>query len=412
MEGVIVRTESSLGDLLIKFLVYTFFFINGVLPAISLFWSTEIFSLQINWFIYPVFISALLIVLALRFKVTRELFVFLCIVVFYLLITFVNQGDIALLMRVCFTLLPFTMLSYFERKDATMLRLFWICFTISITATLYSVYLQLTGQIPYYTIELIDNVEVGRITGGYAKPTALVTFLFPIYLYGFYLQVVQKKRLVGHIISLGVFALVVVIAHRTTTAAFVLIYLMSFARSYLNFFILWYYKYLIPFWGALVGFIGINIAYHQYGLVEALRGRLPMWMIHSEEFWNGSLFEILFGKQRVMLDVQWKSALWALDEVHNNAFRTIIFFGMIGYLLYCLFLRHIVLYLNDNLPTRDIRFIMSACFLYFILFALTNEHTAYPTIIWPTFVWIFLLIRTKTSTQSTTLPELPRYGQG
>jgi hypothetical protein len=209
---------------------------------------------------------------------------------------------------------------------------------------------------------------------------------------------VKGRFLIGNVISLVVLAFIIVIAHRTSIVSFAIIYLLSFFPAYLNAGVVWYYRNLVPFWMGVAGFVAIHILYLEFGLIEALRGRIPMWMAHAEEFWNGPMFSILLGKQQTVLPAKWGPLVWSLDEVHNNSFRTIIFFGLIGYFLYCYFLRHVVLYLDENQSDSKTKFIIFSCFVYFILFAFTNEHTAYPTIIWPTFVWIFLLVKTKEKT--------------
>jgi hypothetical protein len=398
MENKVTDYHTGSVSSLVRYVMYTFFVINGILPAISLLWNKEVFSLQINWLIYPVFLCSLAVALILRFKTTVEFFGLSLIIIAYGFLTYLNRGDMVLFFRIGFTMLPLSLLPYFEHADERLARIFWLLFSISMAATLYSVYLQLTGEIPYYTTEIVDGVEIGRISGGFAKPTALVTFLFPVYMYGFYERLVKGKLLWGHFICLAVFVFIVVIAHRTTIVAFALIYIFSFAYRYLNALIVWYYKKLIPFWLGIAGFLVVHILYYRFGLVEALRGRLPMWMAHADEFWNGPVLSMLLGQQQTVLNEKWKLLVWSLDEVHNNSFRTIIFFGIVGYFLYCVFLRHIVLYLNQNHDNAKIKFIMFSCFFYFILFAFTNEHTAYPTIIWPTFVWIFLLVGAKENT--------------
>jgi hypothetical protein len=72
-----------------------------------------------------------------------------------------------------------------------------------------------------------------------------------------------------------------------------------------------------------------------------------MWTAHAETFFSGNLFNKLFGFQRILADPKFAYeplvGPLAMEEAHNNTFRTIIFFGIVGYFFYSLFIRWLVI---------------------------------------------------------------------
>jgi hypothetical protein len=136
------------------------------------------------------------------------------------------------------------------------------------------------------------------------------------------------------------------------------------------------------------------ISYYVYGIVEVrvLRGRIEMWTAHAETFFSGSLFNKLFGFQKILADPKFAYepliGPLAMEEAHNNTFRTIIFFGIVGYFFYSLFIRWLVIRVYGSTENWDIRFIRFSCFTYLLLYMITNEPAYYGGYLYPILVCI------------------------
>ncbi|NJM26240.1 MAG: hypothetical protein HC859_12865 [Bacteroidia bacterium] len=209
----------------------------------------------------------------------------------------------------------------------------------------------------------------------------------------------KGKTLAGHFVVALIFAFVFYINHRTSTVAFGIIWLFSYVRTPISRWLTFYYRYYLHFISGVLGFLLVYVMYTQVGIFKAFRGRMPMWMNHSRHYWEGSPAEILMGKLRVLLPASWDPhhELWSLDEVHQNTFSLLVFGGLFGYFLYCMFMRATYFFVHNRLRYGSLQYIASACFLFFTIFGLTNEHIYYPTIVWPIFVWLFLVVGISTS---------------
>lgn len=378
--------------------LYAAFFITivAILPGISVFWMVSISGVQLNWLLYPVLLMISIALILITKKIPIECSLLVAVLCFYGTLAGLYQGNFAYLIRTGFSFLPLTILaSYYPSHHSK--RIFWIIFLTSLLIPIFLSYCQYMGWLEYYSYDTVDHEEVGRISGGYNKPSGFTVFLFPLYLLGFYFRI-HGRRWLGYLIIVFVVLLVHIIGHRTSEFAFLVILLLSFTPKIFGRLLRYYYLLFLNFWTGILLFFFVYLAYQRYGLIEALRGRLPMWMAHSFDYWHeSSLREIVLGKQSIMLSSLWNDniAIWTLDEVHNNPFTVIVFFGLTGYFIYCLFMRR--LFLNHYGTNHTWRFIISACFFFHILFSFTNENISYPTIVWPIFAWLFLLKKTDES---------------
>lgn len=363
-----------------------------LLPIISLLWQIELFyGIKANWLVYPLFLSFVAISMLLRQKITIEFALLVLFSAFYLILAVIHSGDTNALLRFFICLLPFSFYGLSPKKGDE-LSWFWTPYLIILTVPLYCAYLQYTGQMPHYDFDTIDGTDVGRITAGYSQPMNFIVFIFPIYIYGFYLAMIKGNRLVGYGVILAVLFLLVIIGHRTSLVGFLIVFIAHFLYRLSAQLVKMYYKYFLPFIVGITSFVALYIYKIQYGFLEGLRGRIPMWLAHAETFFKSGPIEILLGQQEVMLDPKQYTVsplLASLEEVHNNTFRIIIYFGVAGFALYCVLVRWLVLNTYRNSNGSKMRFLKMSCFIFLIFFSITNEPLFYGGILWPILLCLF-----------------------
>jgi hypothetical protein len=253
--------------------------------------------------------------------------------------------------------------------------------------------LQLCQLYPFYdTGESFWLVDEGRISGGYLKPNNLVAYFFPAYLYAFYL--LDKKETKKGIALILICLLVVFTTYlRTGMLIYCLLLLSYFYSSHLDRLIHFYYRNYGPLVVGIATFFLLGIAFHKFGILHGLRDRLPMWQAHSAYFFNGEVGTILFGLSQIKLPDYFHQFLAVLSytEAHNNTYRIIITFGIVGFTIYCLWMRQIYLSLREESQSPLHRFLTNSCFVYFIVYSTTNEPSFYASIFLTIFAWVFLV---------------------
>ena len=385
--------DSSLKMKTVHILHYTFLGCLAVMPFASIFWEESIFFIKVNWILYPIFILGVTIFVLVRAKLNQPFIVFSIVAFFYLVLFQLRAGEMESYGRIMVSVVPFLLLPFFNEQKSATTRTFFILYVIFLMPSFFLAYLQHTGRLPYNEFDYVDGQMIGRLSGGYSKPMNFIAFLTPLYILGIYLILIKKKWLLGSILSVAILTLVVITGHRTSLIAFLIIVAMIFFKKAVYVFIFNYYKYYLNFIIGVLSFLFFYLLKMQNGLVDAIRGRIAMWQAHAQEFFQSDLFSMLFGKHKVRLPEYYTGnpLVVRLDEVHNNSFRTILLFGLVGYFIYCLFVRWIVLSSFQVQPDPDKRFIIFASFIYFILYSITNEPFYYASVVWPILVWIFLL---------------------
>jgi len=379
-----------------KIIIASFLFCIALFPYISIFWQDyfPLVNVKINWLLYPILISGIIMVVLIREKAPSVFYLLLLFTLFYLLLIALKGEEFETLFRFSTAVLPFSFIDFFydEKISAKNMRLFWIVYCLCFSVPLYYAYLQYVGKMPYYDFDVQNGVYGGRISGGYNKPMNFVAYLFPIFVGGFYFLLIKRKRIIGYGIILGICALLIVIGHRTSLISFLVIIASSFFQRSTIKLIYFYYKNFINFLAGISIFIGFYFFYYAFGIKEGLRGRIAMWEAHAENFFNDDFLSIIFGNQKILLDSKYSSepliGPLALEEAHNNTFRTIIFFGVFGYFLYCLFIRWLVLKVYRSTEDQHILFIRFSCFTFLILYMITNEPIYYGSILYPILVCI------------------------
>jgi len=379
-----------------KIIPVVFLFCVALFPYILLFWqkSLPVLGIKLNWMLYPVLLLGVGFTIFVRKRIPQATY-FLCLfTLFYLLLTIVRGESPETVFRVFTAVLPFTFIDFFYTKPISnkTVKLFWIVYCICFSVPVYYAYLQYIGEMPYYDY---DSLGVGgRISGGYNKPMNFIACLFPIYITSFYFIKVQRNKLLGYSLIFSIYAFLIVIGHRTSLAAFLIIFISSFFSRTTVKIIYNYYKNFLNFFVGVFSFLMFYFFYSAFGIVEvrALRGRIEMWTAHAETFFSGSFFNKLFGFQKILADPKFAYepllGPLAMEEAHNNTFRTIIFFGVVGYFFYSLFIRWLVIRVYHSTEDWNIRFIRFSCFTYLLLYMITNEPTYYGGYLYPILICI------------------------
>lgn len=385
-----MRTESR------KIIVVVFLFCVALFPYMLLLWqeSLPVLGFKLNWMLYPVLLLGVAFAIFVRNRIPQPTYLLCLFTLFYLLLTIVRGESPETVFRVFTALLPFTFIDFFFKEpiSSKTVKLFWIIYCCCFSVPVYYAYLQYIGEMPYYDY---DSLGVGgRISGGYNKPMNFIVCLFPIYITSFYFIKVQKMKLFGYSLIFSIYAFLVIIGHRTSLAAFLIIFISSFFSKTTVRIIYNYYRNFLNFFVGVFAFIMFYIFYNIYGLVEVrlLRGRIEMWSAHAETFFSGNLFDKIFGFQKILADSKFAYERLvgplAMEEAHNNTFRTIIFFGLIGYFFYSLFMRWLVIRVYQSTEDRNMRFIRFSCFTYLLLYMITNEPAYYGGYLYPILVCI------------------------
>lgn len=385
-----------------------FLFCLATLPIFSLFWqdSIGILSIKLNWVGYSIFIGTTILTILLRKQIPLPTFYLTVCTVLYLTLAFIRTSDVETPIRLYISLLPFTFLEYFNSNNL-LYKWFWILFSVTICVPLYFSYQQYQGTYPYFEFDTIDGESVGRISGGYNKPMNLICFLFPFFLAGLYF--IQHKKFLGYLMVCLICSFLWIIGHRTSFIAFLIVLVASFFPTSSNKLIYAYYKYFLNFFVGLVFFVALFIIEKNFGLMDGLRGRIAMWLGHAENFFNSNLINIIFGKQEILLDHDKYSPhlvtrlIGSLEEAHNNTLRTIIYFGIAGYLLYCTLFRWLMMKTYHSTTDTRTRFLKFSCFIFLLLFGITNEPVYYSSLLWATMLGILPIFNKE---KATLIPNL------
>lgn len=372
--------------------IYRLFLLTtAVMPLASLFWDMSFFGLKANWAPYSIFLIAPFLI-PLRRKIPVEFVVLILFTAFYLLLAYLGGGEMESIIRFAIAIMPLTFYFLFEDITDSYHHYFWWIYCTIMLIPVYNSYMQYIGKLPFDEFDAVNGEVFGRMSGGYQKPMNLIAFTVPIFLLGFYLWKVRRLVFIGVSIVVAVLIAIYLIGHRTSLIAFLVIFVSSFFMRTTQKLVYAYYHYFLNFFIPLLAFIFFRLMLSTIGLWDKLRGRVPIWELHSQQFFDQGLINILLGSQRVMLGPEYRDpTVILIEEAHNNSFRTIIVFGLFGFFLYCFVMRKIVLHIQKRNYENSLKFIIFSCFTYFILYTVTNEPLYYGSVLWPVLIWIFLV---------------------
>ena len=362
-------------------------------PLAGLFWQTHWGWIRASWILYPVMVLALLAAIRSSRKDPRSFLLGLAATLFYAAFFVWHGGDWESIIRIVVALLPlFFIAPIRENISADMFRKFWVLYLVILLVPIFISVLQLLGYFPYYDSGMAYDFYPGRISGGYLKPNNLSAILFPAYLFGFYLFYSGNKKS-GATLAGSAFLIVLIGGLSTSVIAYGIIFLLAFVPRFSNAVIYRGFRYCIFIVIGISSFFALSLGRETIGLTEGLRKKLPMWMVNSEYFFHSKPVEILLGKGVVQLSLEAKKyGIASLSEVHNNDFRIMITFGILGYVLYGLLLRDVATRINKSSNSEQLKFLHSACLIHVLLYAVTNEPAFYAGIFWPLTAWIFFTV--------------------
>ena len=374
-----------------KIVIAVFLLCVALFPYALLFWqeSLPVLGFKLYWMLYPVLLLGVGFAIIARNRMPQITYLLCLFTLYYLLLTIVRSEPSETVFRLFMSVLPFTFIQVFYKDPLSngSIKLFWIVYCCCFSVPIYYAYLQYTGEMPYFEYDYLG--VGGRISGGYNKPMNFIANLFPIYLAAFYFILVRRSRILGYMLIFSLFAFLVLIGHRTSLFGFFIVFISSFFRHTTTRLIYSYYKNFLNFFVGVFSFFMLYLFYSTFGLLEVrvLRGRFEMWTAHADTFFSGNLFNQLFGFQKILLDPKFAYepliGPLAMEEAHNNTFRIIVFFGVVGYFLYCLFMRWLVIRVYHSAGDSNVRFIRLSCFTYLILYTITNEPMFYGAILYP-----------------------------
>lgn len=368
-----------------------------LIPVLSLLWNHTFFGFKLSWVSLILFPLSIILYLCKKKTISHFFALYLCFFFFYLVIFFLRQADYEIVIRFFLSVLPLVLFSKMRIKWIQVNKIFFWQIYMSLLIIPFSLsILQLLGLSQFYdTGAAIWLVDSGRISGGYMKPNNLVTYFFPAYLYGFYL-LKHKKSMLGMIIILICALIVITSTLRIAIVIYLIIPAFIIFRSKLEWWIILYYKLFGPFLIGIITFFALNLSFDFWGPVEGIRDRLPMWQAHANFFFGSELPCILFGQSEVELPSSYYyiTEIKSFQEAHNNSFRIILTFGLVGFLAYCLLIRKSVMDFMRHNKGQD-NMLGYACLIYYIVYSVTNEPAFYVSMFWCIMLWFFIEEKTE-----------------
>lgn len=372
------------------FISAIFLYSIALMPFISLFREGEIGFLQVNWVLYPLVLFSLFFTIAIQSRISKLFILFLFICTLYFVKTIVSSVDLESIVRFFFSVIPLFFLdSISDIQDKSRKRNVIIVYCVAILFPIVYGILQYQGVLPFINYDYVNGQAIGRVSGGYDKPNNFTAFIFPLYLLAF--LVFEKRKLLGAGLLFFILFLVYITGLRTTVAIYFTILLGYFFKNIMAKLIYNYYHYFLNFVTGIFFIISIYLTYKLFGQVDLLRGRVLTWQGHVSDFFNSKLLVIIFGKGHSTLG-DYYSGPWykgSLVEPHNNTLRIIVIFGLVGYFLYSLLMRHIVLKAFKRTSHPLNKFFVSSSFLFIMLYSFTNEPLFYPSIFWVVLFGVF-----------------------
>lgn len=361
-----------------------------VAPLSNLLWHWHIGWIRLNWIAYPFLLLALALSISDARRVPASFLVAMGMGAMYLILFFLKGGAPENLVRLLLALLPLFFVKELRAGiDEISFSKFWKAYPVALLIPLLFCILQVFGLSPYYDSGMAYDLYPGRISGGYMKPNNLNAILFPAFLYGFYLYYKGEKTK-GMMLSGVLYLVVLVSGLRTSVMAYTIILLLALVPRISHRLITRAFNYGIFLVIGLSSFFILSFGLETLGILDGFRQRLPMWMVQSQYFFHSSVTEIWLGKGDVLLPEEArKFPIASLTEVHNNDFRLIITFGILGYIVYGLFLRQIANVISASNHSDQLKFLQSACLVHVVVYGITNEPAFYAGVFWPLIAWIF-----------------------
>lgn len=257
-------------------------------------------------------------------------------------------------------------------------------------------YLQFAGIIPYTDFDVIGGIMIGRVSGGYEKQVAMMSYLMYSFSFAMFYYLTSYKffhKMLFILYIAAVFSVIVLSTHRASLVVFMLIFL---------YFVLLYFKkrrnliltsFLFVFAFLLIFFnlewVNLIFGFSNINNPESFtRGRITFWYDYINNLTSSGIFYLLFGKGHSVLDTEGDYLPKMFNEPHSDYVRILYQYGLIGLITYILFILIIIhrsiIYrrkskvLQDKL-LGDMGIIIGFSLLFY---SVTIEPTRYPTFWW------------------------------
>jgi hypothetical protein len=373
-----------------KFISRIFLYSIALLPLISLFWEQEIGFLKVNWILYPLVLFSLFSTIVIQNRISKLFILFLFITFLYFLKAVFLSISTDSVIRLFVSLVPLFFLdSMAEMQDTSTKRNIVIVYCISISLPIAYGLLQYSGALPYTEFDVVGGAVIGRMSGGYDKPNNFAAFIFPLYLLS--IIVFQRHKIAGTLLISFILFLVYLTGLRTVAAIYLVILAAYFFKKKTGQFVYNYYRYYLNFIIGVIFLFAIYFIYERFGFIDALRGRTLTWEAHVSDFLSLKWFSVIFGKGHSNLG-DYYSPVWykgSMVEPHNNTLRMIIIFGFFGFALYCAAMRYFVMKAFKQRSQQFNKFLVSASFIFIMLYSITNEPLFYPSVFWVVLFGVF-----------------------
>lgn len=382
------------------FISRIFLYCLALLPLISLFWEQEIGFLKVNWILYPLVLCSLFSTILIQNRISKLFILLIFITLLYFLKALAFSISPESVVRMFVSIVPLFFLDVVARlQDRRTKRNIIIAYCLSVSLPIAYGLLQYTGRLPYTEFDVVGGAVIGRMSGGYDKPNNFAAFMFPLYILSFI--VFKRHKVRGAILLTFVLCLVYLTGLRTIVGIYLIILVAYFFKRWTVGLVYNYYRYYLNFLVGIIFLASIYILYQSVGYVDAMRGRTITWEAHVSDFLGSAWHVVLTGKGHSNLG-DYYSPDWYKGspvEPHNNTLRVIIIFGLFGFAVYCAAMRYFAMRAFKQRSELFNKFLVSASFIFIMLYSITNEPLFYPSIFWIVLFGVFFSVDSDTSPQ-------------
>jgi hypothetical protein len=269
---------------------------------------------------------------------------------------------------------------------------------ISILPILIS-FLQFFEVVPYSYFDYIEGNLVGRVSGGYLSPVAMVSYLIYTFAYIVSIFLTTRKlflKLISFIYLLLIYLTILLTYHRASLLIFVLIFLILLysgkkSKQGLIFLLVFCFMIIIFNLEFILKLYIPSFSVSEVGVEGLLRGRMGVWITYLSEFINSDILHILFGRSNAVISSNLLPYFFPEDffnEPHNDLVRLIYQYGIVGFIFYFTifvkFFQSISEFLKKsrNKDERTLGNIAFAIGVSLILYSITIEPSRYPSFFW------------------------------
>ncbi|MGC9000839.1 hypothetical protein [Caldisericum sp.] len=284
-----------------------------------------------------------------------------------------------------------------DKQD--LLTIFKFLFLITLIPIMLS-YLQFSGIIPYTDFDTIGGLQIGRVSGGYEKQVAMVSYLiggFSFALFQFFNVNALSKKFIFLFYIILVFGVIILSTHRASLLVFIIIFFYFifkyWKRNTVNFLVSCLLIAFVVF-AILNNFDKLKLLYAtslslEIGSGSLLRGRTGFWLDYINNLFYSGVYYVFIGKGHSVLDVYSGQYLPLMfNEPHSDLIRILHLYGIIGLFVF-LFIIFTMIKISlifrkyaNTIPDRFIGDMGIVIGISLFLYSITIEPTRYPSFWW------------------------------